>query len=62
MRDTQKERQTHRQREKQASHGESDTVLDPRTPGSRLETKTDVQPLSHTGAPGFIFKISFTVA
>ena len=41
MRDTQKERQRHRQREKQALYGEPDTGLDPRTPGSQPEPKAD---------------------
>ena len=34
MRDTEKERQRHRQKEKQAPCGESNAGLDPRTPGS----------------------------
>ena len=45
MRDT--ERQRHRQGEKQASCGEPDAGLDPRTPGSCPEPKADDQPLSH---------------
>ena len=35
----QRERQRHRQREKQASFRESDVGLDPRTLGSQLESK-----------------------
>ena len=53
MRDT--ERQGHRQREKQASHWEPDAVLNPRTLGYRPEPKADTQPLSHPGAPSFLF-------
>ena len=49
MRD--KERQKHRQREKQASCGEPDAGLDPRTPGSCLKPKADAQPPSHPGVP-----------
>ena len=30
---------------------ETDVGLDPRTPGSQPEPKTDAQPLSHPGAP-----------
>ena len=50
MRDTQKEGQRHRQREKQAPCGDPDVGLDPRTPRSRSEPKADAQPLSHPGA------------
>ena len=46
-----KERQRHRQREKEAPHGKSNAGLDPRTPGSQPEPKADAQPLSHPGAP-----------
>ena len=35
MRETQRDWQTHRQREKQAPHREPDVGLDPRPPGSR---------------------------
>ena len=35
MRDTERERQSHRQREKQAPCGEPDVGLDPGAPGSR---------------------------
>ena len=45
-----RERQRHRQREKQAPCGEPDMSLDPRTPGSHPELKADAQPLSHTDA------------
>ena len=45
------ERQRHRQREKQAPCREPDVGLDPQTPGSSPEPKTDAQPLSHPGVP-----------
>ena len=51
MRDTERERQRRRLREKQAPSGEPDVGLDPRTPGSRPEPKAYAQPLSHPGAP-----------
>lgn len=38
-----------RQREKQAPYREPNAGLDPRTPGSCPEPKTDAQPLSHLG-------------
>ena len=47
MGDRERERQTHKLREKQASCGELDAGLDPRTPGSCPEPKADTQPLSH---------------
>ena len=53
MRDTESERQRHRQKEKQALCREPDVGLDPRTPGSWPELKADAQPLSHPGAPLF---------
>ena len=49
MRNT--ERQRHRQREKQAPCRESDTELDPRTPGSGPEPKANAQPLNHPRVP-----------
>ena len=48
MRD--RERQRHKQREKQASCREPDVGLDARTPESSLEPKVDTQSLSHLGA------------
>ena len=51
MRDTERERQRHRQREKQAPCEEPDAGLDPRTPGSGPELKSNAQPLSHPGVP-----------
>ena len=41
MRDTERERQRRRLREKQAPSGEPDVGLDPRTPGSCPELKAD---------------------
>ena len=53
MRKTYRERQRHRQREKQALHGEPDVGPDPGTPGSpRPEPKADAQLLSLPGTPG----------
>ena len=49
MRDTEKESQRHRQREKQAPYREPDEGIHPEAPGSRPETKADTQLLSHPG-------------
>ena len=49
MRERERERQRHRQREKQAPRREPDVGLDPGTPGSHPEPKTDTKPLSHQG-------------
>ena len=59
IRDTQRERQRCRQREKQARHGEPDARLDPRVLGSWPEPKADAQPLSHpcTPRPFFLLRI-----
>ena len=46
MRDTERKRQRHRQREKQAPCGELDVGLDPRTLGSHHEQKADALPRS----------------
>ena len=52
-----RERQRHRQREKQAPCWEADAGLDPRTPGSRPRPKAGAKPLSHPGIPAdFILK------
>ena len=51
MRDT--ERQSHRQREKQAPCREPDVGFDARTLGSCPEPKAETQPLSHPGVPTF---------
>ena len=59
MKGTERERQRHRQRLKQAPCGEPDAGLNPRTPGSCPELKADAQPLSHPGAPILQFYFMF---
>ena len=49
MRDTERERYRHRQREKWAPCREPDVGLDPGTLRSRPEPKADAQPLGHPG-------------
>ena len=50
---TQRERQRHRQREKQAPvHQEPDVGFDPGSPRSRPGPKADAKPLRHPGIPG----------
>ena len=56
MRDTERETQRLRQREKQAPYRKPDGKLDPRTLGLSPEPKADAQPLSHPGAPNDFFK------
>ena len=51
MRDTQKERQRHRQGEKQAPCREPNAGLDPGIPGSHPEPKAGTKPLTHPGIP-----------
>ena len=51
MRDTHREKQKHRQREKQSVCREPDVGLDSRTPGSPPEPKADAQSLSYPGTP-----------
>ena len=51
MRDTEWDRQKHRQGEKQVPCRKPDMGLHPRTPGSCPELKADAQPLSHPGVP-----------
>ena len=46
-----RERQRHRQREKQAPCRKPDVGLDPGTQGSYPEPKADAQLLSHPGVP-----------
>ena len=50
-----RERQIHRQREKQAPCRECDVELEPRSPGSQPDPRADAQPLSHPGAPPIFF-------
>ena len=57
MGDPERERQRHKQREKQAPCGEPEARLDPRTPGSQPEPKANAEPLSYPGALGFGFQI-----
>ena len=54
MRDTERERLRHMQREKQAPSWEPDVGLDLGSPGSCPELKADAQPLSHLGIPSFM--------
>ena len=61
MRDTERKKQRHRQREKQTPCRESDVGLDPGTLGSRPELKADAQLLIHPGVPVFWFLNSFDI-
>ena len=65
MRNTQREAETHkerqRQKEKQAPCREPKVGLDPRTPGSHPEPKADGQPLSHPGAPRLASLLPFSI-
>ena len=57
-RQSERERQRHRQREEQAPFRKPGVGPDPGTPGSRLDPKADVQPLSYPGVPKrFLFRI-----
>ena len=51
MRDRERERQSNRQREKQAPCREPNVGLDPGTPGSCPGLKAGTKPLSHPGIP-----------
>ena len=51
MKDIERKRQRHRQREKQAPCGKPNVGIDPRTLRLHPEPKGDTQPLSHPGAP-----------
>ena len=55
MRDN-RDRQRHRQREKQAPCREPDVGFDPGFPGSHLGTESEAKPLSHPGCPHLSFK------
>ena len=46
-----REKQRHRQKEKQVPCRKLDVGLDPGTSGSRPEPKTDIQPLIHPDVP-----------
>ena len=56
-----RERQRHRQREKQTPCGESDAGLGPRALGSCPECKADAQPLRHSSIPTKITNINIPV-
>ena len=58
MRDIYRERQRHRQREKQAPCREPDMGLDPGTTGSHPRPKAGTKPLIHPGIP--LLWLSFT--
>ena len=51
MKDTYRERQRHREKDKQAPCRKPNVGLDPGTPESRPEPKAGAQPLSHPGVP-----------
>ena len=51
MRDTEREAETHRQKEKQAPRRKPDVGLDPWTPGSHPGPKGGAKPLSHPWIP-----------
>ena len=58
MRDTERKRQRHRQKDKLALCREPDVGLNPRTPKSSPGLKAGAQPLSHLGIPrNFLFFI-----
>ena len=50
-----RERQKHKQREKQAPCKEPEAGFDPQTPGSHPELKADAQLLSHPGIPTYTY-------
>ena len=51
MKDTEREAERHRQREKHAPYREPAAGFDPWTPGSHPEPKADAQPLRYPGLP-----------
>ena len=51
MKDTERQKQRHRQREKQAPCREPDVRLDLGSPGSRSGLKAGAKPLNHPGIP-----------
>ena len=55
MKDTHREGQRPRQREKQAPWREPDAGLNPGTPGSRFGLKAGTKPLSHPGSPNYFY-------
>ena len=59
--ETQRERQRHRQMERQTPCGDPSMGLNPRTLGSHPELKVDAQPLSHRGVPMTYFTFFYFV-
>ena len=56
MRDTERESQRPRQREKPTPHRAPEAGLNPGTPGSRRELEgRHTQPLNHPGVPSSVF-------
>ena len=62
MRDTERERQRHRRREKQAPCREPYLGLDPGSPESHPGLKAGAKPLSHPGIPHSRFFFVFVIA
>ena len=56
MRDKEREVETQAEGEAGSFLWELDVGLDPGTPGSHPELKSDARPLSHPGAPNFLVK------
>ena len=56
MRDTERERQKHRQREKQAPYRKPHVGLDPGTTGSCPGLKAGTKPLNHQGSLQYLFE------
>ena len=61
MRDTHREREIERQREKQAPCREPDVGLDPGSPGSHPELKADAKLLSHPGVPTLLLSANHSL-
>ena len=53
-----RERQRHRQRDRQTPCRDPDVGLDPRTPGSQPEPKADAQPLNYPCAPALVYYVT----
>ena len=56
---SERERQRHRQTEKQAPCREPDVGLNPGTPGSRPRPKAGAKPLGHPEIPIFLIVLKF---
>ena len=61
MRDTEREWQRHRLKEKQAPCKEPDVGLEPENPGSCPDPKAEAQTLSHSGIPRFVVIIMLCI-